>query len=60
MKGYDEPLTTNVLDALGVSVKESAGIATALALVGIYFFRWLWLLDIYIYTILLMQKAPFI
>ena len=39
MKGFDEPLTTNVLDALGVSVKESAGIATALALLGMYFFR---------------------
>jgi hypothetical protein len=38
-KGFEEPLATNVLDAIGGSVKESAGIATAIALMGLYFFR---------------------
>jgi len=35
-KGYDKPLSTNVWDAFGSSLKETFGIATVLGLFGIY------------------------
>ena len=39
MRGYEEPLTANIMDAVTASAKDSAGIATALALLALYFFR---------------------
>ena len=38
-KGYDKPLSSNIWDAFGGSIKETTGIATAAAVLGIYFFR---------------------
>jgi hypothetical protein len=35
-KGYDKPLSSNLWDAFGGSLKETAGIATVVALLGFY------------------------
>lgn len=35
-KGFDKPLSTNIWDAFGGSIKETAGIATVVGLLGIY------------------------
>jgi hypothetical protein len=38
-KGFDKPLSTNIWDALGTSLQESAGVATFLGLLGIYMMK---------------------
>ena len=38
-KGYDKPLTSNLFDAFGDSMKETAGVATVLSIIGILIFK---------------------
>lgn len=35
-RGYDEPLSSNIWDAFGESVKKTASVATVAVLIGIY------------------------
>ena len=38
-KGYDKPLATNIWDAFGGSLKETASVATVVGLLGLYAMR---------------------
>ena len=40
LKGYEEPLSWNILESIGASVKDTSTVITSIILIGMYICRW--------------------